>query len=87
MMIKRIEILDFMTAKLGLSGNELVLFGICWKLSDRGEKPCELNYTDVSVAMGTTIPTMYNCLKKLAERGYVVKMDDGRYQVSETVKT
>ena len=86
-MIKKIEIKSFMTADLGLSGNELVLYGICWKLSGEGKESFALDYSEVSAAMGTTIPTMYNCVKKLAERGYVVKLEDGMYQVSETVKT
>lgn len=71
-MIKEIKLQSFMTSKLGLSGNELVLFGICWKESKGGEQEFALDYTEVSAAMGTTIPTMYNCINKLMGRGYLL---------------
>ena len=66
----------FMTERLGLNGNELVLYSIMWAESDGGEKKVDLDYVGLSSAMNVTIPTLYKCMNKLAERGYVIK--DGR---------
>lgn len=65
------EIEAFMTKDLGLSGNELVLYAIMWKETERGTKNVALDYQGWSDAMGTSIPTMYNCLNKLVKRGYI----------------
>jgi predicted transcriptional regulator len=75
----------FMTAKLGLSGNELVLFSILWKESDKGQKIVEGDYTRLSEGMNVTIPTMYSCMKKLQNRGYVEQVEKGLYQVNVKV--
>jgi DNA-binding MarR family transcriptional regulator len=75
----------FMTAKLGLSGNELVLFSILWKESDKGQKIVEGDYKKLSEGMNVTIPTMYNSIKKLQERGYVEQVEKGLYQVNVKV--
>ena len=80
-MSKNIIIENFMTSQLGLSGNELVLFGILWKESEKGTKIVESDYAMMSARMNTTIPTMYNCLKKLVERGYVRQEEKALYSV------
>lgn len=82
-MSKNYVIESFMTGRLGLSGNELVLYAILWKESDRGMKQVAGDYTALSERMGTTIPTMYNCIKKLCERGYVVQVSKGMYEVAK----
>lgn len=85
-MIKEVKIQRFMTSQLGLSGNYLVLFAICWKESNGGKEEFALDYNEVSQAMGTSIPTMYNCVDKLIERGYVEQQaSKGMYRVK--VKT
>ena len=82
-MIKEVSIKSFMTTRLGLSGNELVLFAICWKESDGGSDAFALDYSEVSAAMGTSIPTMYNCAKKLTDRGYLEpQTEKGVYRVN-----
>ena len=80
-MSKNIIIENFMTSQLGLSGNELVLFGILWKESEKGTRIVESDYAMMSSRMNTTIPTMYNCLKKLVERGYVRQEEKSLYSV------
>jgi Fe2+ or Zn2+ uptake regulation protein len=75
----------FMTAKLRLSGHELVLFSILWKESDKGQKIVEGDYKKLSEGMNVTIPTMYNSIKKLQERGYVEQVEKGLYQVNVKV--
>lgn len=80
-MSKNYLIESFMTGELGLSGNELVLFAILWKESERGTKQVEGDYTAISARMGTTIPTMYNCIRKLMDRGLVTMPVKGMYEV------
>lgn len=81
-MCKKIEIMNWMTAKLGLSGNELVLFAILWRESNQGKQKVTGDYSALSGAMNTTIPTMYNCIRKLVERGYVIQPEKGLYEIS-----
>ena len=85
MSIKRFEVLNWMTERLGLSGNELVLFAIMWKESKGGEKALVGDYTALSAAMGVTIPTMYNCAQKLMKRGYVVQPRKGIYAIADNL--
>lgn len=72
-----------MTRLLKLSGNELVLFAILWRESEQGRQNVKLNYTQFSEDMGVTVPTFYNCIKKLAERGYIVEQSQGIYSIDE----
>ena len=80
-MSKNYVIESFMTGTLGLSGNELVLFAILWKESEQGSRQVEGDYTAISQRMGTTIPTMYNCIRKLMDKGYVTMPVKGMYAV------
>lgn len=70
-MKKSFEIESFMTMQLGLSGNELVLYAIMWKETDKGQKPVSMDYNGWAEAMGVRVPTVYNSLKKLVERGII----------------
>lgn len=73
MITKKFEIESFMTESLGLSGNELVLFALLWHESKGGKREVAGDYVGLSKAINTTIPTLYNVLKKLVERGYIEK--------------
>lgn len=81
-MVKNWMIEGFMVERLNLSGNELVLYALLWKESNKGEKVVEGDYTAISQRMGITIPTMYNCIRKLQERGYVEQVEKGIYRVA-----
>lgn len=71
----------FMTVKLGLNGNELVLFTILWAESDNGSKVVDGDYTTLSAEMNVTVPTFFACLNKLADKGYVEKTQDKKYRI------
>jgi len=71
----KFSVLAWMTASLGLSGNELVAYAYLYEVTADGTKPYDGGYTELSEVMGTTIPTVYNTLKKLKERGFLE--DDG----------
>lgn len=68
----KIIIEDFMTT-IGLNGNALVLFAILWAESKHGEQTLVDDYQHYADAMCVTVPTYYNTMKKLMERGLVKK--------------
>ena len=65
----------WMINELGLSGNDLLIYAIIYGFSQDGstEFTGSLNYL-VSF-INSTKPTVINCLKKLCERGLLVKTD------------
>ena len=73
---KKVVIERFMTQVLNLNGNDLVLFAIMWAESDQGRKAVSGDYVGLSGRMNVAIPTLYKCMNKLVEKGYVTK--DGR---------
>ena len=82
-MCKTFEVSQWMTGTLGLSGNELILFAILWKESKHGEIAVKGSYTELSAAMGATIPTMYKCINKLMERGYIRQPRKGVFAIAD----
>ena len=77
-MTKNIVIESWMTSKLKLNGNALVLFAILWRDSKKGEVEVVDDYQSHSAAMGVTVPTYYNAVKKLMEQGIVCKAATGK---------
>lgn len=71
---------DWQIKKCGLSGNKLVLYALIWQNSNKGKDTVQLDYTEVSGAMGTTIPTMYNCLKDLVKTGILEQTGKCEYK-------
>ena len=71
---------DWQIKKCGLSGNKLVLYALIWQNSNKGKDKVQLDYTEVSGAMGTTIPTMYNCLKDLVKSGIIEQTGKCEYK-------
>ena len=68
-MAKNFLIESFMTNKIGLSGNELVAYAFLYDATAKGTEVYMGGYTELAAAMGVTIPTTYNVLRKLTERG------------------
>ena len=65
----------FMTERLGLSGNELVAYAYLYDGTQQGKDAFVGGYSQIAGAMGVTIPTAYNVLRKLKEKG-VVEYED-----------
>ena len=65
----------WMINELGLSGNDLLIYAIIYGFSQDGntEYSGSLNY--LVTFINSTKPTVINCLKKLCERGLLVKTD------------
>lgn len=81
-MIKEFKIQDWMTSKLQLSGNNLVLFALMWKMSEQGTKPVKIDYKEIILAMSVSNPTFYNCLGQLVKRGLLEDRGDRLYAIS-----
>lgn len=62
---------SFMTEKLGLNGNELVGYAFLYAMTKQGAEVYMGGYTELAVAMGVSVPTTYNVMKKLVDRGLV----------------
>ena len=75
-----ITIEPWMATQTGLSGNKLVLYALIWQNSNHGKSAVPLDYTEVSGAMGTTIPTMYNCLKDLVKADILEQVGKCEYK-------
>lgn len=85
-MSKTIEIKKFMIKSLSLNGNALVLFAIIWGESKQGTQIFTDDYVHHSEAMNVSIPTYYNTLQRLVDRGIIFKVDGG-YKVSGELNT
>ena len=79
-----ITIEPWMATNTGLSGNKLVLYALIWQNSNHGKSAVPLDYTEVSGAMGTTIPTMYNCLKDLVKSEVIEQTGKCEYKCKES---
>ena len=83
--MSKIIIESFMSKKLGLNGNSLVMFAIMWaECSGQRNKSQEYDYNRFSDLMNVTVPTVYATMKKLVEAGYVRQPDSGHYALTET---
>ena len=67
-MAKDFKIENWMTGTLGLSGNELVAFAFLWNMTKQGAEQYDGGFTELASAMGVTVPTTYNVLRKLVDR-------------------
>ena len=67
-MATEFKIENWMTGTLGLSGNDLVAFAFLWKVTKQGTEQFDGGFTELAQAMGVTVPTTYNVLRKLVDR-------------------
>lgn len=64
-------IMNWMVAKKGLSGNELVCYAFLYHETDGGKQVYVGGYEGIAKAIGSTFPTAYNLLRKMKDRGLV----------------
>ena len=72
---KSFPIQRWMIKDKGLSGSELVAYAYLYDVTGGGKSEFDGGYREMVEVMNTTIPTVYNTLKKLKERGFLY--DDG----------
>ncbi len=78
---KNIVIEPWMAEKTNLTGNKLILFALLWQESKQGKEEVAPDYNEVSSAMGTSTPTMYNCLNDLVRSGLLLQTGKKTYRV------
>ena len=69
--MEKFSIESFMTRDLKLNGNELVAYAFLNAVTNGGKEVYMGGYTELAEAMGVTVPTTYNVLRKLVDRGLV----------------
>lgn len=77
-MSKKFYVYKWMTAKMGLSGNGLVMFAYLWDATKQGSEVFTGGYRELSAVVCTTVPTVYNTMRTLQERGFIEIDGDGR---------
>ena len=65
----------WMISELGLSGNDLVAYAFLYEATGKGENEYQGGYKQLTEVMNTTIPTTYNVLKRMAEKGLITIVD------------
>ncbi len=68
-------IFEFMTGKLGLSGNELVAYAFLYDATGGGKKQYEGGQGEIAENIGVAVPTVYNILGKMEARGLIERQD------------
>lgn len=68
---KKFIVHQWMLTRLGLSGNELVAYAYMYDVSEGGQKKFDGGYLELSEVMNTSVPTVYNSVKKLRDKGLV----------------
>lgn len=61
----------WMMKDLGLSGNELLMYAYLHDVTKKGKEVFDGGYTELSGAMNMTVPTVYNIIKRLRDKGYI----------------
>ena len=81
----KIIIETFMSEKLKLNGNNLVMFAIMWSdVQGQRKKPAPYDYKRFAQMMAVTVPTVYNTFEKLASMGLVRLRDSTHFELTDT---
>lgn len=67
----------FMLNKLGLKGNELIIYALIYDFSQDGKSCCGLQY--LTEWTNCTKQGVLKCLKSLLEKGLIKKVKKGAY--------
>mgnify|MGYP002514924937 FL=1 len=74
----------WMISELGLSGNDLVAYAFLYDATGKGENEYQGGYKQLTEVMNTTIPTTYNVLKHMAEKGLITVVDGSTLSIRVT---
>lgn len=81
----KIIIETFMSEKLKLNGNNLVMFAIMWAdVEGQRRKAVPYDYRRFAQMMAVSIPTVYNTFENLCKNGLVNKTDSTHYELTDT---
>jgi len=75
-----INIQGWMITRLGLKGNELILFALIYGFSQDGQSDFHGSITYIQKALQISRPSVVSLLKKLREKGYIQKTKESHYR-------
>lgn len=81
---KDFMIKKWMISELGLSGNDLVAYAFLYDATGKGENEYQGGYKQLTEVMNTTIPTTYNVLKRMAEKGLITVVEGSTLSIRVT---
>ena len=81
---KDFMIKKWMISELGLSGNDLVAYAFLYDATGKGENEYQGGYKQLTEVMNTTIPTTYNVLKRMAEKGLITVCEGSTLSIRVT---
>ena len=61
----------WMMKDLGLSGNQLIMYAYLHDVTGKGRNAFTGGYAELSGALTMTVPTVYNIIGKLRDKGYI----------------
>ena len=61
----------WMMKDLGLSGNQLIMYVYLHDVTGKGRNAFTGGYAELSGALTMTVPTVYNIIGKLRDKGYI----------------
>ena len=70
-----ITIQGWMVSRLGLRGNELLVYAIVYGFCQDGGRDCRCSNAYMSALLGVDITTIIRALSALEERGLIVRLD------------
>ena len=68
---KSFSVQRWMIKEKGLSGNELVAYAYLYDVTGGGRSDFGGGYRELVDVMNTTIPTVYNIMRKLKDKGLI----------------
>ena len=67
-----------MIERLGLKGNDLVLYAYLWDATKQGREMYMGDHRNLTAVLNVTIPTAYNVLRNLETNGLIVRDGFGK---------
>lgn len=74
----------WMISEMGLSGNDLVCYAFLYDATKAGSEEYDGGYKQLTEVMNTTIPTTYNVLKRMAEKGLITVVEGSTLSIRVT---
>ena len=84
---KELEIVikPFMTQKLGLQGNDLVVYALIWNLENSNNKVCDLTTDEMAKLANMSERTVFRVLANLKSKGFIKKAYHAVTETSDNI--
>ena len=84
---KELEIVikPFMTQKLGLQGNDLLVYALIWNLENSNNKVCDLTTDEMAKLTNMSERTVFRTLASLKSKGFIKKAYHAVTEASDNI--